>query len=95
MTVFDFIFDALAKCFGTDRTNVSILIIVNDGWDLGIRTSMSLGRITGTLMSEYDKLGVQYNFRKLLPSHSYDFGNFAWIENATQEVRYRSEKYYN
>ena len=88
LTVFSIIFDALTNCFSTDRTNVSILIIVNDGWDLGISTNMFLGRITRTLMSGYDRL--RYNFGKVLPSYTSDFRNFAWVENATQEVRYRS-----
>ena len=55
-TDFSVIFDALANCLSTDRTNVSILIIVNDGWDLGISANMFLGSITRTLMSGYDRL---------------------------------------
>ena len=45
-TVFSIIFDALADCLSTDRTNFSILIIVNDGWDFGISANLFLGRIT-------------------------------------------------
>ena len=94
LTVFGIIFDALAKCLSTDRANVSILIIVNDGWDLAISANIFLVRITRTLMSGYDRLW--YNFRNLLPSYSQDFRNFAWIENTTQEVRYRFQgNYYN
>ena len=46
LTVFNIIFDALADCLSTDRTNVSILIIVNDGWDLRTSANLFLGRIT-------------------------------------------------
>ena len=90
LTVFDIIFDALAKCLSTNRTNVSVLIIVNNGWDLGPSANKFLARITRTLISRYDR--VRYNFRNLLPRYSSNFRNFAWVENATQEVRYRSRK---
>ena len=94
LTVFGIIFDALAKCLSTNRTNVSVLIIVNNGWDLGLSTNMFLARITRTLISRYDR--VRYNFRNLLPRYSSNFRNFAWIENTTQEVRYRFQgNYYN
>ena len=49
LTVFGLVFDALAKCLSTNRTNISVLIIINDGWDLGISANMFLGRITRTL----------------------------------------------
>ena len=90
LTVFSIFFDALADCLSTDRTNVSVLIIVNNGWDLGISANMFLGRITKTSMSGYDNL--RYSFGNVLPSYTFDFGNFAWVENAIQEVRYRSRK---
>ena len=80
-TVFGFFFDTFAKCLSTDCTNVSILVIVNDGWDLGISANMFLGRVTRTLMSGYDRL--RYNFGDLLPSYSSDLRNFTWVENAT------------
>ena len=85
LIVFGIIFNALTNCLSTDSTNVSVLVIVNDGWDLGISARMSLGRITRTLMSGYDRF--LYNVKNLLPSYSSDFRNFAWVENATQEVR--------
>ena len=90
LTVFSIIFDALANSLSADRTNVSVLIIVNDGWDLRISSNLLLGSITRILMSRYDRL--RYNFGNLLPSNYFDFGNLAWIENATQEVRYPSRK---
>ena len=90
LTVFGFFFDALTNCLSTDRTNVSVLIIVNNGWDLGISANMFLGRITKTLMSGYDRL--RYSFGNLLPGYASDFRNFAWVKNATQEVRYRPRK---
>ena len=90
LTIFGIIFDALAKCLSTDRANVSVVIIVNNGWDLGISANTFLGRIARMLMSRYDR--VRYNFRSLLPSYSSDFRNFAWVENATQEVSYQSRK---
>ena len=90
LTVFSIFFDALADCLSTDRTNVSVLIIVNNGWDLGISANSFLGRITKTLMSGYDRL--RYNFGNVLPSYTFDFRNSAWVEDATQEVRYRSRK---
>ena len=55
MTIFGLVFDALTKCLSTNRTNISVLIIINDGWDLGISANMFLGRITRTLMSGYDR----------------------------------------
>ena len=55
LMAFGLVFDALAKCFSTNRTNISVLVIVNDGWDLGISANMFLGRITRTLTSGYDK----------------------------------------
>ena len=55
LTVFGLVFDALAKCLSTNRTNISVLIIVNDGWDLGISANVFLGRITRTFRSEYDR----------------------------------------
>ena len=58
MTVFGLVFDALAKCLSTNCTNISVLIIVNDGWDLGISTNMFLCRITRTLMSGYDRFDI-------------------------------------
>jgi hypothetical protein len=61
LTVFSIIFDALANCLGTDRTNVSVLIIVNDGWDLGISANMFLSRITTTLISENDRLRYKFS----------------------------------
>ena len=90
LTVFSIIFDTLANCLSTDRTNVSVFIVVNDGWDLGISANLLLGWITRILMSGYDRL--RYNFGNLLPSYSSDFRNLAWVENATQEVRYLSRK---
>ena len=90
LTVFSIIFDSLANCLSTDRPNVSVLIIINDGWDLGISAYLFLGRITRTLMSEYGRL--RYDFESLLPSYTSDFRNSAWVENATQEVRYRWKK---
>ena len=86
-TVFGFFFDTFAKCLSTDRTNVSILVIVNDGWDLGISTNMFLGRITRLTLG-YDRL--RYNHGNILPSYSSDFRNFAGVEYANQEIRYRS-----
>ena len=49
LTVFGIIFDAIANCLSTSRTNISVLIIVNDGWDLGISANFLLGRITRKL----------------------------------------------
>ena len=61
MTVFSFIFDAFHNCLCTDRTDASVLIIVNDGWDLRITAKFFLGRITSRLlMSKYKRL--RYNF---------------------------------
>ena len=90
LIVFGIIFNALTNCLSTDRTNVSVLVIVNDGWDLGISANFSLGRKTITLMSGYDSF--RYNIKILLPSYSSDFRNLVWVEDATQEVRYRSRK---
>jgi hypothetical protein len=90
LTVFSIVFDALASCFSTDRTNVSVFIIINDGWDLGISANVFLGRITRTLMSGNKRF--RYNFGSLLPVYSFDFRNFAGVENTTQEVRYRPRK---
>ena len=39
------------------------MIIVNDGWDLGISTNLSLARITRTLMSGYDRLLFIFDYR--------------------------------
>ena len=91
LTVFSIFFDALANCLCAYRTNVSVLIIVNDSWDLRISTNLFLGRIARTLMSGIDSL--RYKFGNLLPSYSSDFRNFARVENTTQEVRYRSRKF--
>jgi hypothetical protein len=55
LIVFGIIFDALANCFSTNRTNITILIIVNDGWDLAISANMFLGRITRRMTSGYDR----------------------------------------
>jgi hypothetical protein len=85
LTVFSVNFNALTNCLSTDRTNVSVLIIVDDGWDLGISANLFLGRITRTFMSGYDRF--LYKIKNLLPSYSSYFSNFAWVENATQKVR--------
>ena len=90
LTVFSIIFDLLANCLSTNCTNFPVLIIVNDGWDLGISANLFLGRITRTLISRNDRL--RYNFGHILPSYSSNFRNFAWVENATQEVRYCSKE---
>jgi hypothetical protein len=90
LAVFGIIFDALANCLSTDRTNVSVLIMVNDGWDLGTSASFFLGRITKTLMS--DTIDFDTILETNLPSYTPDFRNIAWFENATPEVRYHSRK---
>ena len=87
---FSVIFNALTSCLSTDCTNFPVLIIVNDGWDLSISVNTFLARITRRLMSGNDRL--RYNFGNLLLIYSFDFRNFAWVENATQEVGYRPRK---
>ena len=86
LAVFGFFFNALANCLSPHGTNISTLVIINDGWDLEISANMFLGRVARKLMSGCNRLS--FNFGNILPSYSFDFGNFAWVENATQDVRY-------